>query len=149
MADFLESLRFSSFETRRFSMDEKSTLHEVPLYSGSSCQATEVDIPHISEPIPGAAKPGQDGEKDVEGQVPVVDAKEIRPAPVKVSRSKRRGLLGRFTILAEVEEPKHYPNSTKWFITFVVAVTAAAAPLGSAIFFRRQTYPFGRLQTLT
>ena len=148
MADFLESLRFSSFERPRFSMDEKSTLNEAPLDSSSSCQATEVDVPHVTEPIANAAKTERNVEKDVEGQVPVADVDEIRPLPVKVPRSKRRGLLGRFTILAEVEEPKHYPNHTKWFITFVVAVTAAAAPLGSAIFFRRQTAPFGGISTL-
>lgn len=63
-------------------------------------------------------------------------ANSIRPAPVKVPRSNRRGLFGRFSILAEVEEPKDYPNRTKWFLTFVIALAAAAAPLGSTIFFR-------------
>ena len=139
MADSFERLRLPSFESLRFSMDEKSTLDEVPLDSSSSCQVTETNVPHVSEPFPDAAKAEHSVEKDVEGQVPAADVVGIKPAPMKVSRSMRRGLLGRFTILAEVEEPKHYPNHTKWFITFVVAVTAAAAPLGSAIFFRRQT----------
>lgn len=58
------------------------------------------------------------------------------PPPVKVPRSQRRGLFGRFTILAEVEEPKHYSRRKKWFITFVIALAAVAAPLGSAIIFR-------------
>lgn len=58
------------------------------------------------------------------------------PESVKVPRSQRRGLFGRFTILAEVEEPKHYSRRTKWYITFVVALAAVAAPLGSAIIFR-------------
>lgn len=68
--------------------------------------------------------------------IPASIANSIRPAPVKVPRANRRGLFGRFTILAEVEEPKDYPNKTKWFLTFVIAIAAAAAPLGSAIFFR-------------
>lgn len=55
---------------------------------------------------------------------------------VAVERSKRRGLFGRLTLLAEVEEPKNYPRKTKWFITFVVAVAAMAAPMGSSIFYR-------------
>lgn len=60
----------------------------------------------------------------------------ILPPPIKVRRSARRGLFGRFTILAEVDEPKRYERRTKWFITFMIAIAAAAAPLGSAIFFR-------------
>lgn len=59
------------------------------------------------------------------------------PAPVQVPRSRRRGLLGRCTILAEVGEPKDYLPRTKWFITFVVAMAGIAAPMGSTIFFRK------------
>ncbi len=55
---------------------------------------------------------------------------------VKVSRSKRRGLFARFALVAEVTEPTSYKNSTKWFITFTVAVAAAAAPIGTSIIFR-------------
>lgn len=55
---------------------------------------------------------------------------------VKVPRSKRRGLLGRFALVAEVENPYDYNNKLKWFITFIVAFAAAGAPLGSSIFFR-------------
>lgn len=71
--------------------------------------------------------------------VPASIANSTRPVPVKVPRSDRRGLFGRFSILAEVEEPKDYPNKTKWFITFVIATAAAAAPLGSTIFFRTRS----------
>lgn len=63
----------------------------------------------------------------------------IRPQPIKVPRSKRRGLFGRFTILAEVEDPRDYKNKTKWFITFIVSLAALAAPLGSTIIFRKST----------
>ena len=62
---------------------------------------------------------------------------EQNPSPVKVPRSDRRGLLGKLTVLAEVEEPKHYPNSVKWFITFVIALAAVAAPAGSTILLRK------------
>ncbi|KAK2839362.1 hypothetical protein FQN49_006213 [Arthroderma sp. PD_2] len=55
-------------------------------------------------------------------------------SPVSVPRGKRRGLFGSLTLLAEVENPKHYTRKTKWFLTFVVAIAAAAAPMGSAIF---------------
>ncbi len=61
---------------------------------------------------------------------------EALPPPVKIPRSKRRGLFGRFTFIAEVEEPKHFDRKIKWFITFNVAFAAIAAPMGSAIIFR-------------
>lgn len=56
--------------------------------------------------------------------------------PVVVHRLKRRGLFGQLTLLAEIEKPKTYPRNRKWFITFIVAVAGAAAPMGSSIFFR-------------
>lgn len=59
-----------------------------------------------------------------------------RAAPVKVPRSERRGLFARFCLVAEVIEPWDYNGSTKWWITFVVAVAGAAAPVGTAIILR-------------
>lgn len=55
---------------------------------------------------------------------------------VKVPRSQRRGLFARFALPAEVTQPMDYNNRTKWFITFVVAIAGAAAPVGSAIILR-------------
>ena len=55
---------------------------------------------------------------------------------VKVPRAERRGLFARFCVVAEVTEPWDYPNNTKWFVTFVIAVAGAAAPIGSSIIFR-------------
>jgi hypothetical protein len=59
-----------------------------------------------------------------------------RRPPIKVPSSQRRGLFAQFALVAEVENPYDYSNTSKWFITFTVAVAAVAAPLGSAIFFR-------------
>jgi len=53
-----------------------------------------------------------------------------------VPRSQRRGLFGRFAILPEVERPYEYTNKTKWLITLIVALCAAGAPVGAAIFYR-------------
>lgn len=53
-----------------------------------------------------------------------------------VPLSKRRGLLARFALIPEVERPYDYKRSTKWTITLLVAAAGAAAPMGSAIFFR-------------
>ncbi|KEF62367.1 uncharacterized protein A1O9_00339 [Exophiala aquamarina CBS 119918] len=54
---------------------------------------------------------------------------------VKVPRARRRGLFSRFALVAEVTNPYDYPNNVKWFITFIVAIAGAAAPVGSAIIF--------------
>ena len=93
------------------------------------------------EPSPDASQPSvacadkcpEPEKRDVEA----VDTEVDDPEPVKVPRSKRRGLFGRFSIVAEVEEPKHYSRRIKWYITFVVALAAVAAPMGSAIIFRK------------
>jgi hypothetical protein len=61
----------------------------------------------------------------------------VRSRPLSIiPRSKRRGLLARLTVVPEVERPYEYKRSTKWLITFLVALAAAAAPMGSSIFFR-------------
>ena len=56
--------------------------------------------------------------------------------PIKVPKSGRRGLLGRFALIAEVTEPKHYSRATKYLITLIIALAGTAAPLGSAIIYR-------------
>ncbi|KAI4195041.1 MAG: hypothetical protein LQ348_002530 [Seirophora lacunosa] len=73
------------------------------------------------------------GYGDIEGRREKTIPESIHPAPVLIPKSQRRGILGRFTAVAEVEEPKDYSRRTKWYITFVVAMAAMAAPLGSAI----------------
>jgi hypothetical protein len=59
--------------------------------------------------------------------------RSVRREAEKVPRSQRRGLLGRFTIIAEVTNPYDYPRKTKWFLTLVTAVAGAAAPMASSI----------------
>lgn len=54
---------------------------------------------------------------------------EYEPVPL----SERRGLLARFALIPEVRYPTAYPRKTKWLITASVALSAAAAPMGSAI----------------
>lgn len=65
-------------------------------------------------------------------------ASSARSRPLSViPRSKRRGLLGRLTVVPEVENPYDYKPSTKWSLTFIIALATAAAPLGSTIFYRQ------------
>lgn len=64
-------------------------------------------------------------------------ASSVRSRPLTiVPRSKRRGLLGKFAIVPEVERPYDYKNSTKWTITAAISLATAAAPMGSSIFYR-------------
>ncbi|CAK7240006.1 MAG: hypothetical protein STHCBS139747_001441 [Sporothrix thermara] len=62
-------------------------------------------------------------------------SRTVSRTPTIVPRSKRRGLFGSFAILPEVERPYEYQNKTKWLITLIVALSAAAGPLGSSIFY--------------
>jgi hypothetical protein len=64
----------------------------------------------------------------------------VRSRPISIPRPKRRGLLARFTIIPEVQNPYDYTRSIKWFITFQVAIAAAAAPMGSAIILRKHIH---------
>ncbi|MCJ1268872.1 hypothetical protein MMC22_008760 [Lobaria immixta] len=102
----------------------------------SSLEKINEDIESSTEPslVNGVDNSPPD-EKDIALASSNTRPESIRPQPIKVSRSKRRGLFGRFAILAEVEEPRDYKNNTKWFITFIVALAALAAPLGSTIIF--------------
>ena len=63
---------------------------------------------------------------------------EPTPGPIKVARAERNGLFGRFVLISEVTEPKHYPQLIKWFITFEVSLATLAAPMGSTIIFRME-----------
>ncbi|CBF81466.1 hypothetical protein AN5656.2 [Aspergillus nidulans FGSC A4] len=97
------------------------------LHSLSSSQNSEHSEPEH------ATTPG----RDAEDQVPAKSAldSESEEAMKVVPRLSRRGLFGQITLLEEIENPKCYPRSKKWFITFVVAVAGSVAPMGSSIFF--------------
>jgi hypothetical protein len=60
---------------------------------------------------------------------------QTRPMSV-IPRSERRGLFGRLTVIPEVERPYEYKLKQKWLITLFVALAAAAAPMGSSVFYR-------------
>ena len=59
--------------------------------------------------------------------------RSIQKDAIVVPRGERRGLFARLAVIAEVTEPHDYTRKKKWMITFVVAVAAAAAPMGSSI----------------
>lgn len=110
--------------------------HEAPKEEISSNLEEKIsDVASADSPKHSIDRHSGSEKHDVE-----IAQEETIPPPIKVPRSKRRGLFGRFSILAEVEQPKHYPRKTKWFITFNIALAALAAPLGSAIIFRKPAF---------
>lgn len=65
-------------------------------------------------------------------------ASSARSRPLSiVPRSKRRGLFGSLTLVPEIAYPPDYKNSTKWGLTFIIALATAAAPLGSTVVYRK------------
>ncbi|KAK2739853.1 hypothetical protein FQN57_006429 [Myotisia sp. PD_48] len=111
--------------------------------SEKSCSATNIEmketycskLEHDSQATIQAepSSPAPSIEEDVGLQL--ARTMSINPAPIPIPRSQRRGLFSSFPLIPEVENPKHYSRPTKWFITFVVAIAAASAPMGSSIFF--------------
>ncbi|OQE10357.1 hypothetical protein PENVUL_c004G07436 [Penicillium vulpinum] len=59
----------------------------------------------------------------------------IEPEIVVVPRSERRGLLGRFSLVPEITNPRDYGNGIKWAMTVVVSFAAITSSTGSSIFF--------------
>src|SRR5277367_1752803 len=76
-----------------------------------------------------------DGQGGEQGELDLERVDTLRRDAVKVPRLQRRGLFARFALVEEVTEPVNYNNNLKWFITFIVAFAAAAAPFGSGIVF--------------
>ncbi|KAI1156435.1 major facilitator superfamily domain-containing protein [Nemania diffusa] len=89
--------------------------------------------------VPPQAHDGAFGEKDEDGGPahPVRSmASSTRPEPaIPVPKENRRGLFPWLSLVSEVDNPRNYTNGVKWMITIVVAAAAAAAPMGSAIFY--------------
>ena len=88
---------------------------------------------------------GHETDEDEQGNEP--NMAPVQPHPSRASsifsrtrsvvpRGQRRGLFGRFAVIPEIERPVEYTTKTKWAITAIIAVAAAAAPMGAGIFYR-------------
>ena len=98
---------------------------------------------HTLEAVISLSRPSiviADNEDVEHGDAAVTRVTTPQRDAVKVPRSRRRGLLGRFSLVAEVQNPYDYSNKLKWVVTFIVAFAAAAAPMGSTIFLRRSLH---------
>lgn len=122
---------------QRLAQEDERTSSDM---SPSSLEKNNQDVESSADPsLVNGLENSHPDEKNIASVRSNTRPESIRPQPIKVPRSKRRGLFGRFTILAEVEDPRDYKNKTKWFITFIVSLAALAAPLGSTIIFREST----------
>ena len=106
-------------------MEDKKELRSGSLASSSASSINHNDS-EPEQPETPVIEPESQTEKDTSRKEEDLPQIEIVP------RHLRRGLLSRFAIVPETPKPTLYPNKTKWIITFVVALAAAAAPMGSA-----------------
>lgn len=94
----------------------------------------------LSHPSTRSISPDQAGGTNGHARSQSQSASVRSKAVTIIPRSKRRGLLGRLALIPEVTHPPEYARKTKWLITFIVALAAAAAPMGSAILFRESMH---------
>lgn len=110
----------------------------------SHTQSSEGSIHHEQdaiEPVTHGEPLGHiDTRRSVKRSCSRASSARSRPLSV-VPRSKRRGLFGSITLIPEVAYPPDYKNSTKWGLTFIIALATAAAPLGSTVVYRKPPPP--------
>jgi hypothetical protein len=126
------------------SPSRSSISHHDNDYATHMPDGSESDTSHdsISRAVSNSNDHAADDVNEKEPSIHSVST-DLGPA-VKVPRSERRGLFGRFALVAEVVNPRAYPRRTKWYITGVVAAGAIVSPLGSSIFFRELIFwPLG------
>jgi hypothetical protein len=92
----------------------------------------DVELGHQARSLPSGASHEPDGPPLSRIASSFANTTTTRIVP----RADRRGLLGRFAVIPEIENPYQYKNTTKWMITAVVSLAAAGAPLGTSIFLR-------------
>lgn len=104
---------------------------EHPAVSDAQDDASHTQDAASTDTIEGIA-----AEDDTAGPVVMAPSASSRRSIINIPRSQRRGLFARFAMIPEVEDPYcYYKDSTKWLLTLIIALAAAAAPMGSAIFY--------------
>ena len=111
---------------------EKGDAEKTPTADRESSDIT------CESPVTPDKKEPSDNPKPLTDAVAVTSSNQVDTeiAATKVPRRERRGLLAQFALLPEVDEPKNYSRRKKWIITFIVAIAAAAAPIGSGLLLR-------------
>ncbi|KAI1456591.1 MFS general substrate transporter [Annulohypoxylon moriforme] len=107
--------------------DEVTQLSEDSIFESIGEQEKGVDIKGgLANTVSNAGSRSRSRARD-----PSITSRKAVPVP----RSQRRGLCGRFTLIAEVTDPHDYSNGTKWAMTIIVALAAATSSTGSSIFY--------------
>jgi hypothetical protein len=113
--------------------DEES---QRPATSGSTSSKSEHHVQDAIEPVMLGEPLGHiDTRPSIKRAQSRASSRRSKALSV-IPRSKRRGLLARFTLVPEIAYPPDYKNSTKWCLTGIVALATAAAPLGSTVVYR-------------
>jgi hypothetical protein len=102
--------------------------------SGYKKEEVEEDSVHSIEHSIHSVQPAtEESRHESKSKASSVHSRALTTVPL----SQRRGLFAKLSLIPEVERPYDYANKTKWLITLIVSIAAAAAPLGSSIFFRK------------
>jgi hypothetical protein len=143
-------------EKRDFAEEKKPSDTEIPAASQQTIGTEEFDIDHVGKEeilSQDSATPESDGhETEEDDHEDNTNEAPVRPhssrassifsrSPTVVPRAQRRGLFGRFAVIPEIERPHEYTTHTKWTITAIIALAAAAAPIGAGIFYREFSIP--------
>ncbi|KAH8912039.1 MFS general substrate transporter [Coniochaeta sp. PMI_546] len=140
----------ASSEQRDYAEEKKQLDTEDPAASQQTIETKEDVIDHVSKEYviaKDSTTPESEGheteDEDIDDNTNGVP---VRPQSSRASsifsrsqtvvpRAHRRGLLGRFAVIPEIERPPEYTTKTKWIITAIIALAAAAAPIGAGIFY--------------
>jgi hypothetical protein len=102
----------------------------------------DVESQHTTTPESDGHETEDDDEREENTTGAVVRPQSSRASSIfsrsraVVPRRQRRGLFGGLAVIPEIERPHEYTVKTKWTITAIIALAAAAAPMGAGIFYR-------------
>ena len=85
----------------------------------------------VTPPTPSISSPVSD--HDPSPTIPPPLPASMTSLAVPIVRGQRRGLFSSLTLIPEVTTPTSYPSRTKWIITSLIGVAAAAPAMGSSI----------------
>ena len=105
-------------------IEVEQRLHSLDSSAPTSPHEPEIDVENDAPSNAQAVPPNH--------ALSIKSASSLTYYPPLVPRHERRGLFARITFIPETTDPVRYPRRTKWLITFIVAMAASAAPMGSA-----------------